>query len=1192
MLIAQFFAMAVPSYAYETDAGTAAITDDAVIDSSKPTTNIDTSTNGTTSGLFSINSSGTTKKYAYFKFNLAGVNNPSYKFILNLGAKMGSSNTNVDVSVLGVEDTAWSEKTLTWNNASVIDPAQATPIGKFTVNTPNGSPPVAYSVDVTEYVRGHMADGSVTFMVGDIAAKSISFNLYSKEATGSNPKPSLIAKKVIDTSNDVTPPTWPAGSMLSAVNMGMDFITLKWPQATDDIGVTQYRVYQNNELLATVTEGTSYNVTGLTAGTAYAFRVEAADSAGNSSSNGPASTKSTLSSPITALGVDGVTASSNDGNIEIGTLDNNLYTRWSASGDGQWIMFDLGATQRVGYLGIAFYKGDVRSTQLDIQTSEDAVNWVTRFTGTTPYRTTAMQAFDIPDTEARYVRLVGHGNSDGSTFFSLTEVHVYAPFSAGDTPVATIPYFIPGPPPGTVPFTQPGMTNADGSAHPLHTPNPVTGQTMNVLHYGADPADNSQDDTAAIQAAIQAAKPGDEVYLPNGTYNLITSPDGVINISLKSGINLRGESQTGTILKTGLNKVRNSTALKAAAQNNVAISNMTLTSSWNGTYSTDTRANNPDGGGPDSQIIIANAGDTPSYNVTIDHVTIEKYGRMGIRIDNSHDVVVRDSLFRNAADVGPGGAGYGVAIQGMPKVDRLGFANDTIWNLAENNTFEGPYLRHGALIQNVAHNNVIRNNVFRRSQLDAIDLHGELEYLNEIHGNVISDIYTGGGVGLGNTGGTAPSNHSASGPKNYIHDNHIVNARDGISITMGTPDTIIERNLIENTVLAGGTGIDVMNAPRTIIRGNTIRNSTGDNFWAILLEHDFGDRNAGNIGQGDPQDIQILDNQIVGNTGGIQVQAGTGIILRGNTVSHNGVNYEKSDTAQIAEGWPSGNNDLNGLRFTSDNGASLPGLTPVFDPAVTQYQLTVHGASAQIQVTPTTADTQATVKVNGAAVTSGSASNPIELVPGVNPIEIVVISEQGTSKTYGITVSLDVPPTATVSYNITSPTHQDVTATIEPSEPITVTNNNGSFSHVFSENGSFTFEFVDAGGNRGSATAVVSNIDKRVPTLNITVDKPVLGPPNHQMIPIEVELQADGTGSGIASLVLTSITSNEPDNGTGDGDTTGDIQDADFGEYDTSFSLRAERSGKGTGRIYTIIYTITDEAGNIGNATAQVTVPN
>lgn len=89
-------------------------------------------------------------------------------------------------------------------------------------------------------------------------------------------------------------------------------------------------------------------------------------------------------------------------------------------------------------------------------------------------------------------------------------------------------------------------------------------------------------------------------------------------------------------------------------------------------------------------------------------------------------------------------------------------------------------------------------------------------------------------------------------------------------------------------------------------------------------------------------------------------------------------------------------------------------------------------------------------------------------------------------------------PTATVEYSTTAPTNQDVIATITPSEAVTITNNGGSSSYTFTENGSFTFEFVDAAGNMGSATATVSNIDKIAPTA--TVEYSTTAPTNQDVV--------------------------------------------------------------------------------------------
>jgi len=69
------------------------------------------------------------------------------------------------------------------------------------------------------------------------------------------------------------------------------------------------------------------------------------------------------------------------------------------------------------------------------------------------------------------------------------------------------------------------------------------------------------------------------------------------------------------------------------------------------------------------------------------------------------------------------------------------------------------------------------------------------------------------------------------------------------------------------------------------------------------------------------------------------------------------------------------------------------------------------------------------------------------------------------------------PPTATVEYSTLAATSRNVVATLVPSEAVTVTNNNGATTYTFTDNGVFTFEFADAAGNTGSATATVSNID-------------------------------------------------------------------------------------------------------------------
>lgn len=77
--------------------------------------------------------------------------------------------------------------------------------------------------------------------------------------------------------------------------------------------------------------------------------------------------------------------------------------------------------------------------------------------------------------------------------------------------------------------------------------------------------------------------------------------------------------------------------------------------------------------------------------------------------------------------------------------------------------------------------------------------------------------------------------------------------------------------------------------------------------------------------------------------------------------------------------------------------------------------------------------------------------------------------------------AIGVAPTATFTYLPSAATNQDVVVTLVPSEAVTVTNNGGALTRTFTGNGSFEFQFTDAAGNTGTATAEVTWIDKLSP---------------------------------------------------------------------------------------------------------------
>lgn len=89
-------------------------------------------------------------------------------------------------------------------------------------------------------------------------------------------------------------------------------------------------------------------------------------------------------------------------------------------------------------------------------------------------------------------------------------------------------------------------------------------------------------------------------------------------------------------------------------------------------------------------------------------------------------------------------------------------------------------------------------------------------------------------------------------------------------------------------------------------------------------------------------------------------------------------------------------------------------------------------------------------------------------------------------------------PTAGIGYSETEPTSKDVVARlVNASTNITITNNNGSDTYIFTDNGSFTFEFVDEKGTKGSTTVTVTWIDRVAPTA--TIEYSTNSPINHSV---------------------------------------------------------------------------------------------
>jgi len=105
----------------------------------------------------------------------------------------------------------------------------------------------------------------------------------------------------------------------------------------------------------------------------------------------------------------------------------------------------------------------------------------------------------------------------------------------------------------------------------------------------------------------------------------------------------------------------------------------------------------------------------------------------------------------------------------------------------------------------------------------------------------------------------------------------------------------------------------------------------------------------------------------------------------------------------------------------------------------------------------------------------------------------------------------------------------------------------------------------------------------------LTASQTTLWPPDHRMVPITLTAAvSDNRDPAPTAPRIVSVASNEAVDDLGDGDTSPDWRITG----DLSLELRAERSGRGAGRVYTITVESVDRSGNVGHGTVDVTVPH
>ncbi len=138
---------------------------------------------------------------------------------------------------------------------------------------------------------------------------------------------------------------------------------------------------------------------------------------------------------------------------------------------------------------------------------------------------------------------------------------------------------------------------------------------------------------------------------------------------------------------------------------------------------------------------------------------------------------------------------------------------------------------------------------------------------------------------------------------------------------------------------------------------------------------------------------------------------------------------------------------------------------------------------------------------------------------------------------------------------------------------------------IISNTATASSDVVDDVPGNNSKTALTT-VDPTPPVISgLSADPSSLWPKNHKMRDVTINYTATDGCAGV-NCQITNITSNEPINGTGDGDTSPDWEFVD----EHHVRLRAESAGGSVGRIYTITVTCTDAAGNVTTKTVEVHV--
>ncbi len=239
-------------------------------------------------------------------------------------------------------------------------------------------------------------------------------------------------------------------------------------------------------------------------------------------------------------------------------------------------------------------------------------------------------------------------------------------------------------------------------------------------------------------------------------------------------------------------------------------------------------------------------------------------------------------------------------------------------------------------------------------------------------------------------------------------------------------------------------------------------------------------------------------------------------------------------------------------------------------------------------------------------VSSVTNNAPASFPLGPTTVTWTVNDNHGHSATATqvVTVIDDVPPTLSVPADSSAPANASCQAVIpdvvtgssasDNCGGATITQSPAAGTIVGAGTHPITVTAKDGAGNQTSKVVNFTVIDSTPPVITLNANAINLWSPNHQYETVTVADLVSSVSDNcdasvsVASVYVTRVTSDELENGKGDGNTLNDIV---IGPDCHSVQLRAERNGNLNGRVYTIMLKLSDASGNVTTAAAKVYVP-